>query len=359
MLPINPIYNATYICSRFVQEVCLGFQERSADQTGAQALLRAVGSCNSLQALRITAVRRLEFGGLPRSIGMLPKLAVLRLHNAGIYGRHCLPCQLPALEDLAVVDAPAWHMDAAGNWLDMSFPASLAAARCLTALVTTCVAWDAGLPDSLQVLNLDLTKWAFEGNIEATCFKTLSTLVRLTSLHISSCQGSTNPPWPRLCSAVQQLSRLRYLGIESSDLTTLPEQCSFLSRLTALSLARNKLSAVPNALKHATNCKLLDISDNQFAGPAGCLSIHDIGTFAWCTALRKLGLCTSASPCASAAERAQRIEVLSALNNIMSSHCGPGEVARLITSPNHAFDAEMGMLTAPRDAFELDSGWGN
>lgn len=188
----------------------------------------------------------------------------------------------------------------------------------------------------------------------------LSSLVRLPALHVCRCTGTLAACLPGVLRAVEGLTRLQYLGVEDSKLADLPHS-SFLTRLTALSLARNsKLQSVLAGLGSSTSCRIIDLSGCPFDGPAGCIAIRDIGHFSWCSALRTLGLQPAAfGAFGNGAELRQRDQVPSALRDVLSSHCGPGESVNIVIQPDAGLDALMGRPTAPRDAFELDSGWGD
>lgn len=311
-----------------LQEVSLNFEDRAADATGGQMLLSSFTYCYFLRALRITAARRLEVGQLPAALSTLQRLSALELTNAGMAGSRCIPAHLPAMRMLSVCDSPPWPPQ--GNVL---FPASLSALQSLNAFQSTCLGYDGHLAVSLQHLHLDCAYWRGPSTGKVVAFVSVSSLTALRSLRASNASITMVANLHELLLAANQLPGLKHLGLPNCSLTQLASW-PLLQRLTSLDLCGNRFPALPEALKTATACQLLDLSRIPFNGPAGCLPVKDIAFFLQLPALRCLGLRTELPPNTPPQDAALRQEVLSALQAVLLRHSG-----RVITEVTAAFPA--------------------
>lgn len=269
-----------------VQEVSMTFEDRNADAAGAQQLLTALSSsCYFLRALRISAACRLNAGPLPAAMSSLQQLTNLHAMNLGVFGQQCLPAVLPAMRVLSICDQPPWPPE--GN---VTFPASLATLTTLTALQTTCLGYGAQMPVRLRLLHLDCARWRGPASHKVPAFQSISCLTALRSLQASGATETMAPCLPELLQAAGHLPHLRHLGVPRCNLMDLADW-PWLPRVASLNMSGNLLTAVPDALKPATACGMLDLSFNAFSGPAGCIPVKDIATFVRMPALRWLGLC--------------------------------------------------------------------
>lgn len=157
--------------------------------------------------------------------------------------------------------------------------------------------------------------------------------------------------------AADQLPGLKHLGLPNCNLTQLASW-PLLQRLTSLDLSGNRFPALPESLKAATACRVLDLSHCPFSGPAGCLPVKDIGVFVHTIALRRLGLRQDMRPNVPAPQLVLYHEVLSALQAVLASSCRPGEEATVLTRADAAFP-ELDALAAEESPFQLEKEFGD
>ena len=229
----------------------------------------------------------------------------------------------------------------------MRFPASLSSLQSLHAFQSTCLAYDSHLAVSLQHLHFDCARWRGP-TWKVGAFVSVSSLTSLRSLRASNASDTMVGNLHELLLAADQLPGLKHLGLPNCNLTQLASW-PLLQRLMSLDLSGNRFPALPESLKAATACQLLDLSRIPFNGPAGCLPVKYIAVFVQLRALRCLGLRTSLPAHTAPQDAVLRQEVLSALQAVLSRHGG-----RVIAELAAAFPA-LGAANMQGCTLELDS----